>query len=419
MTILEILNTLAADNSRNFKLDFLKQHKDNKTLQNVCGMALDPFINFYIRKIPEYVIDEPPMCNLDKAMNLITENIVSRKITGNAAIDFLRMILSELTSDDAEVLERIIQKDLKCGCNESTINKIWPGLVSTYDVCLAHKDISHIKYPAYAQTKMDGGRCHMFYDGEVATCYTRNGKTLEFHGVFNNNNLMQPGETWDGEIVFFENGKAMDRKTSNGWFNKAVKGTLSDKEASCAVFTTWDIVDRTSKIPYKQRFGELSSRFKNMETTNIRLIYSETAQTPDEAQAFFQKCLAAGEEGAVLKNMDFKWEPKRVKGMGKMKAEEECDLLITEWNEGTGMLEGLLGALTGTTSDGKLLVNVGTGFNLIQRNTIKPDVVGKIMTVKYNQIIKSESKETWALFLPVFIEIREDKTTANSFDELK
>lgn len=180
------------------------------------------------------------------------------------------------------------------------------------------------------------------------------------------------------------------------------------------------------KIPYKERYTKLADRFDNlvMQTRggvkNFHLIKSKIVDNEEQAYEFYNECIAAGEEGSILKNIDFKWEPKRVKGVGKMKAVEEIDLIVTGIIPGTGKYTGMLGAFECQTRDGKLKVNVGTGFSDAQRKDYNTeDMLSKIVTVCYNQIITDKKKETASLFLPRFIEIREDKDVANSIEEIK
>ncbi|NDB60345.1 hypothetical protein EB001_18125, partial [bacterium] len=52
--VFDILEDLAANPSRNYKIDKLTEHKDNRVLREVVRLALDPFTQFYIRKIPKY-----------------------------------------------------------------------------------------------------------------------------------------------------------------------------------------------------------------------------------------------------------------------------------------------------------------------------------------------------------------------------
>lgn len=412
-----IFEQLAATSSRNEKISILKQNAADYTLQRTIFLALDPFTKFHIIKIPDYIPATIASSSLEEALENL-QVISGRRLTGRNAISYLKDILESVAPDDAQVIERIVQKDLRCGVSESTVNSVWKGLIRTFDVCLAHKDISGIKYPAYAQVKMDGGRCHLYFDGQVATAYSRNGKPIEMHGVFNQaaQRMMKAGEIWDGEIVFFANSKAMDRKTSNGLFNKGVKGTISVEEAQKAIFTCWDIVDVKSVKPYSERFNEMMLSF--VAGYNIKPVYTVIVDDQQQAEEFFVRCVAAGEEGAIIKNMDFKWEPKRVKGVGKMKAEEEADLIVVGWEPGTGKHEGRVGALVAETADGLLRVKVGTGFSDEQRE-LDNCYVGKIITVKYNQIITDKKKTTASLFLPRFVEVRNDKNVANNLCDLK
>jgi ATP-dependent DNA ligase len=421
MNILNIINELSNTPSRNNKKSILAREIKNNLLREVFVAAYNPYINYWQAKIPEYKKDDVSSLDLKTAVDLL-DSMVNRKVTGNEAIEYFAIVLSKCNSDDAEVIKRIIQRDLRCGVSEKTINDVWSCAIPGFSVLLAHKDISGIKYPAFAQVKMDGGRCHMHFDGNSATAWSRNGKEIAFHSVFDETakQLMQAGETWDGEIVFFKNDKALDRKTSNGLFNKGVKGTLSKEEAAHAVFVVWDIVDFSGTIPYELRYENLITRFGSKSFDNIKVVSTSIVNNEDESFAFYNKCIEAGEEGAILKNKNFKWEPKRVKGVGKMKAEEEADLIVVGYQIGTGKYAGMLGALTCETQDGLLRVNVGSGWSDEDRASLTPEnTLNKILTVKYNQKIQDKNGSKWRLFLPRAVEFRLDKNVANTLDELK
>jgi hypothetical protein len=135
----------------------------------------------------------------------------------------------------------------------------------------------------------------------------------------------------------------------------------------------------------------------------------------------FTEYFTAGFEGIILKDTTAIWENKRSKSLIKFKGELECDLKVVGWEEGTGKNVGKLGALVCESADGVIRVNVGSGFNDEDRNSIKAaDVIGKIVAVKYNARIKNKSEgATESLFLPIFLEIREDKTQADSARSIK
>ena len=49
MNINKFLDSLAANTSRNFKIDQLNAQSDNETLREVIRLTLDPFTQFYQR----------------------------------------------------------------------------------------------------------------------------------------------------------------------------------------------------------------------------------------------------------------------------------------------------------------------------------------------------------------------------------
>ena len=442
--ILDILNKLQATSSRLEKEAILRSEQDNELLQRVAHLALNPYIQFYIRKIPKYGTMSGQMDNrIELRVGLdMLDNLSARMITGNAAIEYLTTILTRLSAKDALVLERVIEKDLKCGCSEATINKIWPKLVPTYPVLLAspfeQKLIDQIQWPAYVQTKMDGMRFNAIVRyGKSVEFRTRNGKYIDIPSAFISTAFLKLDDEYkrdmvfDGELIAVDfMGKVLDRKTGNGMINKAVKGTMVEEEADHVRAMVWDAIPfedfeaKQCKLPYMNRLNGLLVGFDNFQQHGslkhlIHLIDTVEVDNLQQAQKIFEQKLAAGEEGIILKTRDGLWEDKRSKGLIKFKGEFECDLKIVGWVEGTGKNVGRLGALVCETDDGKLQCGLGTGYTDKDRDEIGQDVVGKIVAVKYNAKIVDKKTGVYSLFLPVFVEIRDDKTTADKLEDLQ
>jgi len=179
MNVNEFLNQLAANASRNFKIEQLNANSDNEILREVVRLALDPFTQFYIRKIPAYKPNQHSIGGLQNAMDMLFD-LSSRTVTGHAAIFHLTSILSGLDEDDAKVIERIIQKDLKCGVSTSTANAVWMGLIKEYPVMLCsqfeQKLVDKIDWPAYVQLKMDGMRFNAIVRNGAVDFRSRNCK---------------------------------------------------------------------------------------------------------------------------------------------------------------------------------------------------------------------------------------------------
>jgi DNA ligase-1 len=164
---------------------------------------------------------------------------------------------------------------------------------------------------------------------------------------------------------------------------------------------------------------ELLVKEQKSKEKKIWLVASDIVQNLEEAQAIFENYLSLGLEGLILKDGSGVWEDKRAKHQIKFKGELECDLKIVAVEEGTGKAAGMLGAIVCESSDGIVKVNVGSGFTDAHRKQYwKENLVDKIVAVKYNARIKNKAGEE-SLFLPVFIEIRDDKSDADNAKDIK
>ena len=424
--ILDILNEIAETSSRNEKEAILKREVDNELLKRVFFLAYDPFTQFYIRKIPEYERNETSHAASLEGLLPGLQALSSRRATGNAGIYHLQTMLQALNVKDAEVLERVIGKDLKCGASGSTANKVWPGLIAEFPCMLCtpsdEKILSKFKFTAFAQLKMDGMRFNAIFKDGKCEFRSRNGKEInllgnleqEFVKLANGQNLV-----FDGELLVVVEGNIQDRQTGNGILNKAVKGTISAKEAESVQATVWDcipyhhFVEGKGSTQYLTRFAILESASL---PHKIRLVESSVVASLDEAEAIFERYLAQGQEGIILKDMSGIWEDKRVKTQVKFKAELDCDLRVVGIQPGTGKYEGMVGALLCESSDGVIQVDVGSGLSDDDRR--RDDYVDKIVAVTYNARIKNKQGKQ-SLFLPRLIEVRLDKDEADSSEKIK
>jgi ATP-dependent DNA ligase len=304
----------------------------------------------------------------------------------------------------------------------------------------SQKSFKAIKYPALVQTKMDGMRANIIIDADgKVDVRSRNGKQISLDGHFDVfvmqifhksatlDNLSDfHGAVLDGELVVLDEkeDKILDRKTGNGILNKAVKGTISKEETKRVRMWCWDMIPLEDfkkeycAIPYFDRLTVLSERmdevFNVQEKHLVNILPALPIDDYEQAEVLFNDALANGEEGVIVKNGDSPWENKRSKYQVKMKAELEADLLVEAVNDGTGKYEGLVGSLSCTTKDGNLKVNVGSGLTDEDRKKDPDEFIGKIVSVKYNEKIIDKNSKNWSLFLPIFQELRLDKSEADN-----
>lgn len=422
MSILNILNELSSTSSRLEKEKILKREIDNELLKRIFYACYSPDLTYWIQKTPP-IIYNPHVMTLSVALDRVLNRIATREVTGNAAIELYQALLSSLPADDAEVLRRIVIRDLRCGVNTPTINKIWAGLIPTYELMLAETDPKRLVFPCYVQNKFDGLRCLITRtQNDEIILRTRNGNQITSLSVMEPylKEVIHPGETWDGELVCYADGKPLSRKISNGILNKAIRGTIRPTEAELVVYNCWDSIDQTQTIPYRYRLEKLNSRFVGGTNAKVYPVKTDIARSIEDIEIMFAKALEEGEEGVIAKNIGSLWQPKRTYDLVKYKAEITCDLIVVGWEEGNGKNAGRTGALVCETSDGKVRVNVGTGFSDAQRIEFQRNKpIDRIVELRYNSRISKRGGGIDSLYLPRFVKIRYDKNEANSSEDIK
>lgn len=431
MSILTILNEIAATSKQTEKQAIFAREQGNLLFKEVCRVAYDPNINFYIRQF------NLPAANvgshtLEAGIAYVLENIASRKMTGYTALSYLESVLSWLSSDDAEVLARIIRRDLRIGASDSTINGTWANLITSYPVMLCQpdkpKNRARIRFPAYAQLKSDGLRINaIVLQGGSIEYLSRSGKAVscnspDMDAAFKK--MVQSFGTdmvFDGELLWLDdNGKIAPREIGNGKASKATRGEMSEADRGRFVFSIWDAIplavrdEEARSRPYKERFEALGTAVTKQNFSRIQLIQCDLIGDWEEAENIFAQVLDAGQEGLIIKNIDGIWENDRSDDCVKMKAELEGDFEIIGWKEGNGKYEGMIGSFQMASADRSVQFNCA-GIPDDVRASSPEAFVGKIAAVRYNCIMPSKNGAPRRGFLPRMIEIRDDKTVADNF----
>lgn len=436
MTILTILNELASTASKNAKIAILQREKSNEVLKAVFKAAYDPTINYYIKKIPVYV-DASKTATL-ATMEEFFRHISTRVATGTAAINYLASYLAALSSDDAEVIKRIIQRDLKVGCSESSANKVWKNLIPEFPYmrCSLIKGIKFDTWKwkdgVYSQLKADSLYANLDVIDGVAILTSRNGKEFPIEKFPQIEaevlGLDISGYRVNGELQVARDGKILPREIGNGILNSVSKGG-DFATGDVPVYSVWDIIPITSAVPkgkcnqtYKQRFATLTTMFSN--TTHIQIIETRIVHSIEEAYVHYFEQLAKGLEGTIIKNPDGTWADNTSKDQVKLKLEVFVELRVKAFIDGNGKNSSTFGSLLCESECGLLEVGVGSGItdNDGLREALYADsnTIGSIITVKFNNLMPpTKSNPKWSLFLPIFIEIRNDKTVADTLQQIK
>lgn len=432
--VVEIVNQLRKTNSRNEKESILLANKDNELLQRVFYLAYDPNINFYIKKIPDSWKHDDTMNTPNGCVFLTLEELYTRKVTGNEALESLLFMLNSIDYRIAELVCNIVKKDLDCGVQTTTINKIWKGLITeppymSYTL-FNEKLIKSFKLPCYSQVKLDGLYADVFVLPEGVSYRSRSGIYCNFklpgHVEQELTKLVANDEGFvlhcealirkDNNYSEFE-----ERKVGNGYLNS------DNVDPNRVVLVVWDVVklseyeNRKSTVDYSERFDGIKNIVKLIDSPHIQLVESRYCETTSDLIDHFVECRSKGMEGTVVKSPSLKWKDGKVKDGLKIKNEFECEMKIVGFQEHSKK-PSQIGAIFVESSDGIVKCKIGSGLTDTQRKKFfltQNELLGKIVSVKGNDLVTNELKQDqYSIFLPRFVEIREDKTVADSFDKI-
>lgn len=414
----EIINLLAGTASTNEKLEILKENTDNEELKALIRYTLSPRVKYFIKSVSvPGTINRNVEMDLMEAINKL-HDVRTRRITGHAARDYIADIFSKVLEDDEVLLRNMLDSDLRCGVNFKAVNKVWDNMIKYPKVQLADTNLDNISYPAYSQLKADGVRA--LYEGGVFQ--SRNGSVIDTGSTFNSliryETAHEKTVYLDGELVCFDDETPMDRKTSNGIINKAIKDTITKEETEMIRYLVWDILTpELENAPYTERL-EFLTKFVD-DHPNLILIESRVVNSYQKALDHFIEVRGKGLEGTILKNMGSIFENKRSKNLVKMKAEYEADMLVTGYELGTGKNKNRIGNLFVESACGQVKTSVGVfkDFPEEVRDEWMTDTP-KIVTILYNERITAKNRKEQSLFLPRVIQVRNDKDEADDLEKM-
>lgn len=436
--LIDILRQLESTSGSNDKIAILKNLSsiNEEHFKTIAELALSQEYNYYIKEfempdVDEYIKESQTDSELIDVIRDVTYQLNERLVSGNAARDYLHESFCELTQDNAEILRRVIKGDLRCKVGAKTVNKVWPGLIyiHPYMQCSSfnRKNLKNINFPCISQTKMDGLYVDLvLQEGEGPIWYSRNHEVLPIENQELIDSIRQEYDNIVimGELIaYYTNGKMMERAESNGYINS------NEVDSSYVKFFVWDVVPyedwvaRKCNQKYKDRLEQLEKLVNSTDQrSNFETVHTAVVNDQDQVIDEFREARVDGEEGTVIKDYEGIWQDKPSKHQVKIKVVFDCDLRVVGWKEGKGKFEGLLGSILMESEDGEIQVSVGGGIKEKERETFLNHIDewienGKVACVRANDFSEDENGQT-SLFLPRLVEIRNDKSAADSYQKI-
>ena len=421
----DILNELNESNSSNYKLDILKKYKDNSELKKLLELTYNRNkYNFNVSK--NCIIKDNPSILESNGSKTVDELLSALEILGegtirgNEAHQFVCNHLKCLDNDNKEIFLNVLGRDLKIGLNVKSINKVFKNLIPkpNYMRCavLSEKTLKKINFPAFIQLKMDGTYREIHVaDGQVSG-KTRSGEEY-FNPVLFKEMENFPNGFYTGELTI----EGESRFTGNGLINSL------NPPYEKITFTVWDYLTdedylEKSKTPYYSRFESLSDIIEKHKSNRVKLVPNHEVNSIDEALKYVSDWMEQGLEGGVLKDKNNVFKNGTSGTQLKIKLKVDAEMRITGFTDGTigTKREGKIGAIQFSNDEGTIKGQC-SGFSdeeldLFTKN--KDNLIGRIISVEFNDIVKSENNDYYALSHPAFIEIRNDKDETDTLEKV-
>jgi ATP-dependent DNA ligase len=278
---------------------------------------------------------------------------------------------------------------------------------------LAHKfrDQGHkIKYPAFAQPKLDGHRCIAIVKDSQVSLWSRTRKRItsmphieaEIAEIFK---ASADGTTYnailDGELYNHDFKKDFEKITSAIRKEKPEEGYLNVQYHIYDMDRNGDFEDRTRTLRGIMTIHE----DRNGPFKYLKRVTTQWVENEEQLMEFFEASLVQGYEGAMVRNAAGEYENKRSYNLLKIKEFDDAEFPIIGIEEGRGKLAGHAIFIC---RDGK-----GKEFSAKMRgDTSKLKEFfdnrslwdGKMLTVQYQGLTGKEGVPRF----PVGVRIRED-----------
>ena len=410
--------------SRLEKEAILNAYQDNTAVKEVLQFLFDPFI---VTGISKKKLSKNVNLSVEKCQNL--HELLVYFQTHNTGRDedlaVLKQFTANLDAEQTELVNGIIKKDLTLGANEKTLNKVFGAdFIPSFNVMLAEKYAENTTFVTGKRfiitEKFDGVRCMLiFNDAGEPTFFSRAGKSFDDMVELSAEvRQLDPKMVYDGELLLGTE-KNID---SAELYRMTVKVTNSDGVKKGLIYNVFDCLPKVdllqggSSIPCETRKMQLSENLRKLNLSHVKevpILY--LGDDVSKIDTICDEYTNMGREGVMVNIANAPYECKRTKNLLKVKRFNAADVLVLDWEEGSGANRGKLGAVTVefiAPDQKRYTCKVGSGFEKEEREEFfaHPEkIVGHIIEIGYFELSQNQNDDGYSLRFPTFKCLRDDK----------
>jgi predicted DNA-binding WGR domain protein len=254
-----------------------------------------------------------------------------------------------------------------------------PGGGTTYE---KSKDAKKIKFPCQGQPKLDGIRCLAVKEDDGSfSLWTRTRKPItscphierEMARLYAG---APAGTVVDGELYNHAYKRDFEKIAS------AVRKDEPTPESELVQYHVYDVASAPSSFSDRLVFN---ASFIGREDGIVHLVETIHVQDEDAVVPLFEKFVADGVEGLMLRNSGSLYVGKRSYDLQKAKPFQDDEFCIVGFTEGRGKLKGRLGTWICKTSDGDVFETAMNGEQekLEEYFLNGASYVGQLLTVRF------------------------------------
>lgn len=442
MKLYDIIKSLQSAQGSLAKQAIMDANKDDILFKAYMKAVYDVGLNYYQKKAPK-MAGSANLATLDKEfIDWIVRAIAGRERTGKDAVAVLKTMMEAMDVQGQELAGYIIDRSIGANVGDTMVLKTWPDLyfLPPYQRCSlmdAKAKERFGKLPSfYVQTKADGSFAYVVkrLDGSVDVITRQGSKYPQWFAEHMAQGL-EPGNVLVGELLVYvsvprggsSGPKLLDRKTGNGLLNSVLKNGELEEQYSVEM-QVWDMLTQAefeagkSDEPYCNRFARLDTFNGNGTAPHVSMVGHWEVTSLAEAYKIYTEHTSKGLEGCIAKNPAAIWKDGTSKDMVKMKLKFEVEMRVVGMYEGEGKAKGMLGGVELASEDGLLANNCGSGFTDEQRKYYwinRHELMNAVVAVEANDITQDRDvRKKPSLSLPIFIEVRNDKSKADTYAEI-
>lgn len=411
--VLQQINQIGSTTKMKEKENMIKEFSKDLLFQKVVYYAINPFKQFNTKTIS--FINDSDNNNINDIFNFLDYLTTKRGANSSDILELSR--LSSIDIDTFEIINRIINKDLKCGANIKTFKKFIPNIPDhNVMMCensldrflkLCNNDFSRIMW----SIKFDGVRCTTIGNGIYLS---RNGKEFPNFQVFDNeisllkDKLEEKTKEMDPEIDLRDvaiDGEVISTSPTFQDLMTQVR-RIKDIDTSKFRFYIFDITLENYSFAHRytllvKAFEELKGKINKLELVDHNLC-SNFSTIEEIKELANHKIDIEGYEGLVLKDLYSIYERKRSRYWCKIKKTHTSDVRVLNWSYGSGKNSNCIGDFICQFSNG-VTFNVGSGLTDNQRIEFMKEIPN-IIEIEYQELNKDGKPR-----FPVFKRVRDDK----------